>query len=64
MNEWKDFNEGVWTKEINVSDFIQKNYKNYDGSDGGDGSSFLVGVTDRTKKVWDKCTDLLKEELK
>ena len=27
MQEWKGFNEGVWQKEINVRDFIQKNYQ-------------------------------------
>ena len=57
--EWKDFNEGLWNKEINVSDFILKNYTPYDGDE-----SFLEGTTDKTDKVWGKCTDLLKEELK
>ena len=25
--QWKNFKEGNWQKSINVSDFIQKNYK-------------------------------------
>lgn len=57
--EWKNFKEGNWCNEINVSDFIQSNYKSYDGN-----KEFLSGTTERTKKVWDKCSDLLKEELK
>ena len=57
--EWKNFNKGDWCNEINVSDFIQKNYTAYN-----EDSSFLTDKTDRTKKVWDKCSELLKEELK
>ena len=57
--EWKGFKEGAWTKEINVSDFIKTNYKGYDGDD-----SFLEGTTEKTNRVWGKCSDLLKEELK
>ena len=57
--EWKGFKEGAWTKEINVSDFIKTNYKEYVGDE-----SFLEGTTEKTNKVWGKCSDLLKEELK
>lgn len=57
--EWKGFKDGVWTKEINVSDFIKTNYKEYDGDE-----SFLEGTTEKTDRVWEKCSDLLKEELK
>ena len=57
--EWKGFKEGVWTKEINVSDFIKTNYKEYVGDE-----SFLEGTTEKTDRVWGKCSDLLKEELK
>ncbi len=59
MNEWKDFNEGKWTNEINVSDFIKKNYKAYDGDE-----EFLEAPTKKTKSVWGKCEELLREELK
>lgn len=31
--EWKGFKEGTWTTEINVSDFIKKNYIAYDGDE-------------------------------
>ena len=58
MEQWKNFNEGSWTKSINVRDFIQKNYKPYDGDE-----SFLSPKTKKTEKVWDKCEELLKEEL-
>ena len=59
MKEWKNFNEGVWMNEVNVSDFIQSNYSSYDGD-----SSFLKGTTDKTDRIWEKCSELLKEELK
>ncbi len=58
MEQWKNFNEGSWKNNIDVSDFIQKNYKQYDGD-----SAFLAPKTAKTKKVWDTCEDLLKEEL-
>ena len=57
--EWRNFKEGAWTTEVNIRDFIQKNYKNYEGDE-----SFLEGTTKKTDKVWAHCTDLLKEELK
>ncbi len=56
--EWKGFIEGSWCNEINVSDFIKKNYVAYDGSD-----SFLASKTSKTSKVWGRCEELLKEEL-
>ena len=57
--EWSGFQAGKWTEEINVSDFIQKNYTYY-----GDDSKFLANPTEKTKKVWGKCEELLREELK
>ena len=33
MEQWKNFKEGSWQKSINVSDFIQKNYKQYNGDE-------------------------------
>ena len=57
--QWRGFKEGKWTTEINVRDFIQLNYKPYDGDE-----SFLTNATEKTKKVWDRCSELLKEELK
>ncbi len=57
--QWKSFKGGNWCNRIDVRDFIQTNYKSYEGNE-----SFLCGTTSKTKKVWDKCSDLLKEELK
>lgn len=57
--EWNGFVEGKWTEDIDVRDFIQKNYTPYEGD-----SSFLVGPTERTNKVWDKAKELLLEEIK
>lgn len=58
LEEWNGFQDGIWTKEINVNDFILKNYKKYDGSE-----AFLRESTPKTKQVWEECTRLLKEEL-
>lgn len=55
--EWRDFKKGVWEKEINVRDFIQKNYDPYDGDD-----SFLAGPTQATKDLWAQVMDLSKQE--
>ncbi|MDY5416299.1 formate C-acetyltransferase, partial [Anaerotignum sp.] len=56
---WQGFQTGKWTKEIDVRNFIQKNYTLYEGDD-----TFLEGVTNRTQKVWDKCHELILEEMK
>lgn len=55
--EWKDFVGGLWEKEINVRDFIQRNYTPYTG-DG----SFLEGPTENTTALWDQVMELNKEE--
>ncbi len=59
MEQWKNFKEGIWKKEINVRDFIQKNIQPYNGDE-----KFLTSKTKKTEKVWNKCSELLKEELK
>lgn len=59
MEQWKDFNEGAWCNEINVSDFIKKNYVAYDGDE-----SFLSGPTEKTKRVLKVYEDMCKEEVK
>lgn len=59
FKEWNGFNEGEWTKEINVRNFIQKNYTLYEGDE-----SFLEDPTEKTKKVWNRCEELILEELK
>ncbi len=50
---WNGFVKGVWQDEINVRDFIQKNYSEYTGDD-----SFLVGATDRTNSLMKKVQNL------
>ena len=55
--EWNTFNGGVWEREINVRDFIQKNYTPYDG--GGD---FLEGPTQATKELWEQVLELSEKE--
>ena len=55
--EWTGFTGGKWEKEINVRDFIQKNYTPYDGD-----ASFLAGPTEATKALWEQVMDLSAQE--
>ena len=55
--QWNGFNLGDWQNEINVRDFIQKNYTPYQGDD-----SFLAEATEKTKKLWDEVLELYKKE--
>ncbi|NLJ87300.1 MAG: formate C-acetyltransferase [Epulopiscium sp.] len=55
--EWRAFKEGDWQKEINVRDFIQKNYTPYDGNE-----DFLEGSTERTRALLDRYKDLCRLE--
>ena len=57
MKYWNGFKGDLWQKEINVRDFIQCNYTPYEGDE-----SFLPKSTENTKKVWDKLTEMFKEE--
>ena len=54
---WDGFRGEIWQEEINVRDFIQKNYTPYDGDE-----SFLTGPTSRTEKLWNHVQKLQKEE--
>jgi len=57
FEQWNDFNEGEWKYEINVRDFIQKNYTPYEGTD-----EFLSGPTEKTTKLWNEVLELYKKE--
>ena len=57
FKQWNGFIEGDWKTEINVRDFIQKNYTPYEGDE-----SFLAEPTEKTKKLWDEVLDLYKKE--
>ncbi len=55
---WEGFIPGKWCDdEVNVRDFIQRNYTPYDGDD-----SFLAPATDATKKLWEEVLELYKQE--
>jgi formate C-acetyltransferase len=54
---WNGFVAGKWQKEVNVRDFIQKNYTPYEGDD-----SFLADPTQNTKDLWQQVLDLSKLE--
>ena len=56
---WRGFNEGRWTTEINVRNFIHRNYTPY----YGDGE-FLEGATENTLDLWKQVSELKKQELK
>ena len=55
--EWNGFKGGHWVDDINVRDFIQRNYTPYDGDD-----SFLAGPTNATNELWGKVQELQAEE--
>lgn len=57
--QWEGFKPGKWQEEINVRDFIQANYTPYEGDD-----SFLEGISENTQVLWDRCLELLAEEVK
>ena len=57
FEQWNGFKGSIWKEEVNVRDFIQKNYKPYDGDE-----SFLVGPTEATDKLWGALQKLQKEE--
>jgi len=57
LRAWDDFVGGRWINDVDVRDFIHNNYLPYEG-DG----SFLAPVVDRTKRLWSRCQELLKEE--
>ena len=59
FDEWYGFNEGDWSKKIDVRDFIQKNYTPYEGD-----SSFLVPATKKTEQLWNKVLKLFEKERK
>ncbi|EPI9080288.1 formate C-acetyltransferase [Yersinia enterocolitica] len=54
---WQGFTQGDWQKEVNVRDFIQKNYTPYEGDE-----SFLAGSTEATDKLWAQVMEGIKLE--
>ncbi len=56
---WESFVAGKWQRSVDVRNFIQSNYTPYEGDE-----SFLAGVTQHTKQLWDEVSELLKEERK
>ena len=57
FEQWGGFEGRIWKEEINVRDFIQKNYTPYEGDE-----SFLEGPTEATDKLWGILQGLQKEE--
>lgn len=57
MEQWKGFKDGTWQEEINVRDFILKNFTEYTGD-----SKFLEGSTEETNLLWQQVMELTKQE--
>ena len=57
FEQWNGFKNGSWENEVNIRDFIQKNYTPYEGD-----SSFLSESTEKTKKLWNEVLELYKKE--
>ena len=57
FQEWEGFEGRIWKDEVNVRDFIQKNYKPYDGDE-----KFLADPTEATNKLWGALQKLQKAE--
>ena len=57
FKQWNGFEGRIWKEEINVRDFIQKNYQPYDGDE-----SFLADPSPATDKLWGILQGLQKEE--
>ncbi len=58
-NEWRGFHGDNWKEEIDVAQFIVRNFTEYKGDD-----TFLAGPTEKTQKVWKRCEELLAQENK
>ena len=59
MPEWAGFTDGKWVQEINLRDFIQRNYKPYEGD-----KDFLAGPTQATTDLWNQVLELSSSLLK
>ena len=53
----KIFIDGLWSREINVRDFVSCNIAPYTGD-----ASFLQGPTERTTRLWNRCLEYIEEE--
>ncbi len=54
---WRDFSPGLWRENVDVRDFILRNFTPYEGD-----SSFLAGPAENTRRLWSKLSELLKKE--
>ena len=57
ISAWEGFKSGIWMNNIDVVDFIKNNYTPYLGDD-----SFLAEPTQRTLRIWNKVSELMKKE--
>ena len=59
FEQWNGFHTGDWENEINVRDFIQKNYTPYEGDE-----NFLADKTKKTEQLWNEVLELYQKEQK
>lgn len=57
QHAWENFKLGTWNNEVDVRDFIINNMKEYVGDE-----AFLAPATEDTTKLWDKISELSKQE--
>lgn len=57
FEQWTGFQPGNWTQEINLRDFIEKNYTPYQGDE-----QFLAKISDRTAQLWQQVLELMRQE--
>ncbi len=57
FEQWEGFEGRIWKEEVNVRDFIQKNYQPYDSDE-----AFLADATEATDKLWGALQKLQKQE--
>ncbi|SMP66301.1 formate C-acetyltransferase [Anoxynatronum buryatiense] len=59
MNPWRQFSEGPWQTQVDVRDFIQRNYQPYAGDE-----SFLASLSSKTQRLWEQADALIQQEIK
>ena len=58
MNPWRQFSEGPWQTQVDVRDFIQRNYHPYEGDE-----SFLASPSSKTQRLWEQADALIQKEI-
>ena len=57
IEAWRKFQGKAWRSRIDVAEFVRENYQPYFGH-----ADFLKGLSEKSRRVWKKCLDLMEEE--